>query len=284
MIRRTLPAITVYALVAALSACASAGGTPEGPTTRVVLHAVPVEDNDATEEVMSTAADTLRGRLTSDDRTVHSVAVEGETVTLDVTGTVDKTDPLLTQPGQLAFRQVLALAPAGSSPAPPDVPSIADDVVQQFETLDCAAQDQGRAAGDPDLPLVTCDEEGSKFLLAPAEIVGTDVAEASSSLPSETSEWIVTLEFDDGGSEAFGEITGRLQQESSPRNQFAITVDGVVLSAPAIPPGAAITGGVTQISGAFTKESAETLASQLDTAPLPFPFEVRSISTPSSAE
>ena len=155
----------------------------------------------------------------------------------------------------------------------------------EFEALDCAApQDLG--SGDPGLPLVTCDQKGdSKYLLGSVDVDGTGLTDVSSGRlagpdDAEAGEWGVNLQLDDRGTEAFRETTERLQGLAEPRNQIAIALDGLVISAPSLPPGVVITTGDLQISGSFTEELAATLANQLASDPLPFPFEVRDVSEP----
>ncbi|GAB3165060.1 hypothetical protein GCM10027059_22180 [Myceligenerans halotolerans] len=285
MTRRALPVIVMCALVPALAGCGPMDYVVDSsgePITRVVLDAAPADDGDPTHEAMSGALDVLTERLATDEREVDVAVAEGSTVTLDVIGTVGEEDyPLLTEPGALAFRPVLALGAEGSGAASSNVPDVGADVVAEFDAFDCTAEGRGGdGVGDPSLPLITCDEAGTiKYLLGPVEIDGATVVEASASYPPETATWVINLQFDEAGTTAFGEITERLQQEAIPRNQVAITVDGVVLSAPTIPPGVVITTGAAEISGSFTRESAEALAGQLATGPLPFPFEVQSIST-----
>ena len=58
------------------------------------------------------------------------------------------------------------------------------------------------------------------------------------------------------------------------QNQFAIVLDGRVISAPST--NAAITDGNAQISGSFTQESSKTLADQLKYGALPIGFQVQS--------
>ncbi|MBO0610763.1 SecDF P1 head subdomain-containing protein [Myceligenerans salitolerans] len=269
----------------ALSGCGSLDYVvdPSGePITRVVLKAAPADGGEVTSAAMSKAVDVLAERLDTDERQVDTTVAEGSTVTLDVIGTVGEDDhPLLTEPGELAFRPVLALNGADPGAVSPDVPGVADGVVAEFEDFDCSAERPGAdGSGDPDLPLIACDAAGtSTYLLGPVEVDGAAVVEASASYPPESAAWAVILEFDETGTTALSQLTERLQGETSPRNQLAITVDGVVLSAPTIPPGTVITAGVAEISGSFTRESAEALAGQLGTGPLPFPFEVQYIST-----
>jgi preprotein translocase subunit SecD len=61
------------------------------------------------------------------------------------------------------------------------------------------------------------------------------------------------------------------------QNQFAIVLDGKVLTAPAT--NAAITNGSAQITGGFTQESSKTLADQLKYGALPIGFQVQSSDT-----
>ncbi|MBE1875492.1 SecDF P1 head subdomain-containing protein [Myceligenerans pegani] len=285
MTRRAMPVIAMCVVASVLSGCGPLDyrvDSSGAPITRVVLEATPAADDDATAAAMGDAVDVLVERLENGEREVDVTVVEGSTVTMDVIGEVGGEDyPLLTRPGDLAFRPVLALDGGGSGAGSSDVPGVADDVVAEFEALDCTDEAGGDVgAGDPDLPLVACDEARTgKYLLGPAEIDGADVSEASSSNTAETADWVINLQFDEGGTAALTEITERLQGEESPRNQFAVTVDGVVVSAPTIPPGTVITAGAAEISGSFTRESAEALAGLLGTDPLPFPFEVQSVST-----
>ncbi|GAA1865853.1 SecDF P1 head subdomain-containing protein [Myceligenerans crystallogenes] len=284
MIRRTVSILMGCAVLLAASACGLTGGAlePDEPSTRIVLTAAPPNGTEATPEDMKAAADAFRARLEAGGRTVADATVDGSTVTLDVNGKVDdETRLLLTEPGVISFRQVLALGVSGTTASASALPDIPRDVIAGFDALDCTdeASHQADAAGSDEFLLV-CDAAGtSKYVLGPPEIDGTDVAEANAGRQEGASSgWIVNLRFDDQGTTAFADIVDRLQAEDSPRNQFAITVDGAVISAPALMPGTAITSGEAQISGDFTRGSAEVLASQLGADPLPFPFEVQEIS------
>lgn len=65
-------------------------------------------------------------------------------------------------------------------------------------------------------------------------------------------------------------MTSRLFTLTSPQNQFAITLDGLVITAPAT--NAVITNGQAQITGSFTQETATVLADQLKYGALPIGF------------
>jgi preprotein translocase subunit SecD len=66
-----------------------------------------------------------------------------------------------------------------------------------------------------------------------------------------------------------------LSAQPSPQNQFAIVLDGVVLSAPQV--NGPITGGKAEISGSFTKQEAQQLAAQVNTGALPVRLSVSSV-------
>lgn len=133
---------------------------------------------------------------------------------------------------------------------------------------------------DPKKPFVACDSSNSvKYILGPAEIEGTDLTKATSSLAvnsqgTPTGGWAVNMEFNSKGAEAFHTVTERIHKLQSPRNQFAIVLDGQVLSAPV--PSGAIAGGRAEITSHFTSEEAAALANQLSFGSLPLNFTVQS--------
>ncbi|WP_022903933.1 protein translocase subunit SecD, partial [Curtobacterium sp. B8] len=89
-----------------------------------------------------------------------------------------------------------------------------------------------------------------------------------------TGQWAVNLTFSGKSSDDFRDVTSRLVKLQAPQNQFAIVLDGTIITAPAA--NAAITNGKAQISGNFTAESAKTLADQLKYGALPINFQVQS--------
>ncbi|MFB8243294.1 hypothetical protein ACFC58_42855 [Kitasatospora purpeofusca] len=101
-----------------------------------------------------------------------------------------------------------------------------------------------------------------RFALGPAELDGTSIADAKASFDEQTGGgWQIVLSFTGAGAKAFAETTGKLARQNPPNNQFAIVVDGSVLSHPYVRE--AVTGGTAQISGSFTREQAEQLAAVL---------------------
>lgn len=86
------------------------------------------------------------------------------------------------------------------------------------------------------------------------------------------------MNFTSEGGTKFADVTRRIKDLQPPQNQFAIVLDGLVISAPRvsieIPNGEATIEGPTQ--DPFTRAEAETLANQLNFGSLPLTFEVQS--------
>jgi preprotein translocase subunit SecD len=164
---------------------------------------------------------------------------------------------------------------------PSDLNWVSPELQEQFDALDCATpfREPGQV-DDPTVPLITCDVTGTqKFILGPVEVEGANISDASngtvqSSTGASTNSWAVNLDFDAVGTQAFAEVTQRLFPLAAPRNQFAITLDGFVITAPATQ--AVITGGSAQITGNFDRDSSKVLADQLKYGSLPIGFEVES--------
>ena len=162
-----------------------------------------------------------------------------------------------------------------------DLNWITPEVQKAFDDLDCSTsfREPGQI-DDPSIPLVTCDVDGlSKFILGPVEVDGANISDASNgtittSTGASTNTWAVNLEFDEIGTAGFSTVTQRLFPLELPRNQFAITLDGFVITAPTTQ--AVITNGSAQITGSFDKDSSKVLADQLKYGSLPIGFEVQS--------
>ncbi len=141
--------------------------------------------------------------------------------------------------------------------------------IQAFQDYECPpAGETALVEDDPDKPLVTCDAEGVKYLLSVAMIEGTQLSSASAGIPQQSVEWVVSLDFDGEGTDVFTTISRALY---GTEKQFAIVLDGQVLSAPTMD--AVITNGQAEISGEFTEASATSLATSLKFGALPIAFE-----------
>ncbi len=199
---------------------------------------------------------------------------------------------LVGQTAELRFRQVLAVSnavSASSDAVAAPVAGVSAQVNAQYATLDCslAANREGGGTDAATAAIVACDRDGvSKFILAPAEVLGRQVSKASAGIdPSTASGWFVSLTFDGEGTKAFGSITSRVTTLPPPENQVAIVLDGLVVSAPRI--NEAIPGGNAQITGDFTQVEATDLANVLKYGALPLAFdrgEVQQISATLGAD
>jgi preprotein translocase subunit SecD len=134
---------------------------------------------------------------------------------------------------------------------------------------------------DPDKQLVACSQDGTaRYILDKAAVKGTEVAGATAGVDQTTGEWVVSVDFKSQGASQFSRITGQITTLPEPRNQLAMVLDGVVISAPVIQE--AIPGGKARISGSFNQQSATELADQLKYGALPLKFERSSVEEVSS--
>jgi len=153
-----------------------------------------------------------------------------------------------------------------------------------FNAYDCKANKNKTSSSAPtDEPLITCDDKNTvKYLLGPVEVKGQDISDASAGLVQSsqgvtTGQWAVNIVFNGAGTKAFSDVTTRLVGLQGSQNQFAIVLDGKVISAPTTQ--AAITDGKPQITGNFDETSSKALADQLKFGALPFSFKVQSQDT-----
>ena len=170
-----------------------------------------------------------------------------------------------------------ATAPAtvAQPPAAEGPPSAEEQA--QLAALDCAALPEG-SLDDPSKSLFTCDEgNANRFLLGPADVVGTDVSSATAGIPQGDVSFVVNLDFTDEGSDKFFESTQKLAGQTFPNNAFAIVLDGQVVSYPTV--NEPIPGGQATISGSFTQAEAQALATVLNYGALPLSFETSDLST-----
>jgi preprotein translocase subunit SecD len=178
-----------------------------------------------------------------------------------------------------------ATAPAATAPAdtgPPTTPPAGVDPKQyaqalaDFDKLTCAPNSGASASLDkPTEVIASCDQNGgSKYLLAPAIIEGTEIAGASAVAPTSTSpQWTVSLDFKSSGQATWARYTSQHNVTATPNdpaNNVAFVLDGKTISAPAIQ---GTINGQTQITGSFTQGDAEDLANVLKYGALPLTFE-----------
>ncbi|MFC9632895.1 protein translocase subunit SecD [Streptomyces mirabilis] len=184
-------------------------------------------------------------------------------------------------------------SPSASSSASPSAnasaSAAATKLQARYTALDCTDKAQRAKAGEGSKstdPTVACGKNSSgqwqKYVLGPAEVSGTDIKSASAVFDTQSAAgWKVTMEFTSGGSKKFADITGKLAKNQSPQNQFAIVLDGDVVSDPFVQQ--ALTGGSAEISGSFDQTEAQSLANMLKYGALPLTFKESSVTTVTAA-
>jgi preprotein translocase subunit SecD len=283
--------------------------------TQLILRPIATNNAQVTDADIKQAIDIIRQRVDASGVSEAEITSQGSgnqrSIVVGLPGTPSQaTLDLVRQPAQMFFRPVLDIAttPGVSTatkaaanlgtPANASDPNwLTQDVLDQLAALDCTNQKNltgtGAQSGDPTKPLVACQSDGTaKYVLGPVEVFGKDIASASSGLDVSptgqlTNDWVVSLTLDAKGKAAFATTTERLWKIGYPngvaatptpaRSRFAVVLDGLVIIAPTV--NDPITNGQAKISGGFTRESAATLARQLNFGALPLSFEVQSQQT-----
>ncbi|GHF39340.1 protein translocase subunit SecD [Streptomyces mashuensis] len=180
----------------------------------------------------------------------------------------------------------------GQSPSPAPSASGGTDMAalqKKLDALDCSTP-QGRAQANEaaasaraEDPVVACRKDGSvKEILGPVAVEGTAVDKASAVFDSQGGKgWLVQLKFNSEGAKKFADVTGKLAAKQSPQNQFAIVLDGEVVSDPSV--STSIGGGQAEISGGFDQQGAQDLANVLSYGALPLSFDVVTETTVTAA-
>ena len=282
--------------------------------TQIILAPQLEDGQAVTSDQLNQAVSIIRDRIDASGVSEAEITTQGDqNVVVSIPGTPDKaTLDRIQSSAKLEFRPVLSTEAAATSavggntstetPAPSDAPSpslestpsvsptdasdvnwITPALADQYKNFACSDLDSDGANVAPaDQPLVTCDSDGTyKYILGPTEVAGSTISDASSGLVLNsqgvsTGSWGVNIVFNSEGTKQFAAVTTRLfgYGVGDPRNQFAIVLDGRVISAPST--NAAITDGKPQISGSFKQADAKTLADQLKFGALPIGFKVQS--------
>ncbi|MCW2759752.1 MAG: protein-export rane protein SecD, partial [Nocardioidaceae bacterium] len=177
-----------------------------------------------------------------------------------------------------------AASPSASPTAAPTPASIDDPLAWQqapddasvaaFTSYVCPKSGAPPAVDDPKKPLITCDEDGNKYLLSIAMIQGTQLKSASYGTPQGGVGWAVDLSFKSSARKTFATVT---QELAGTGRTFAIVLDGKVLSAPQVTN--PILDGNAQITGTFTQAEAKSLSNSLKFGALPIKFDQPTVET-----
>lgn len=278
----------------------------------IILKPVSTTGDPITEEVLNEAVAVMRKRIDGSgvaEAEITTLGIDNIMVSLPGTPSQDSID-LVTEAAQLQFRPVLYVDPTGSStdlplslsPVYDDFASITDKTASSYDSITASVREEwaqvdcsvegGHVAGeigDPDEAFVACTDGSdptnvTKYLLGPVELFGNDIAVANAG-PSVNQAgnvvggYEVRLEFTSDGAAVFEEVTGRLSSLAlaSPRNQFAMVLDGEVISAPVAQE--KIGGGSARISRGdppMLADEANGLATKLKYGALPLSFEFQS--------
>ncbi len=268
--------------------------------TQIILAPQLADGATVTEEQLNQAVGIIRQRVDATGVSEASVKTQGASnIIVEIPGTPDEnTLKLIRSSAKLQFRPVILASQSASAATSAEAPSasaspssaptdasdsawVSAELKAAFDALDCATtfREPGQV-DDPTLPLITCDSSGyEKFVLGPVEIEGSNIADANAgtittSTGASTNTWAVNLDFDSTGTKQFADVTSRLYPQTEPKNRFAVTLDGYVITAPTT--NAVITGGSAQITGNFDKLTSKALADSLKYGSLPIGFEVQS--------
>lgn len=158
-----------------------------------------------------------------------------------------------TTPTTTATPPSTATPPATATPTAPQITPLDQDKASATVVL------PGRhVKGQPDVV----------YELGPAQLTGKGVSSAQASFQQGGDGWGVDLKMNGKGLDAFNAMAAKQYNQPAPTNQVAITLDGVVQSAPAFQTSHFDNNGV-RISGSFTQSEAEDLARLLRFGALP---------------
>jgi preprotein translocase subunit SecD len=264
---------------------------PPQERTRVTFEARSPDGSPPSTDALTQTQKIVQARV--DDLGVRGsdVKMEGNEVVVTVPGTDGDEVRRVAESGVLYLRPVVhAIPAAASASADPSPPAnnleqrIADEkalrqstdqqiqvLALQFQATRCDRVDELAGRDDPDLPLVTCSEDGKEvYLLAKSIISGQQVEHARHE--QRDGETVVDVSFNHEAAQALATFS-----DANIGNQVAYTFNSRVLSAPVLLE--AIPDGRTQITGAFTADSARKFADAVNRGSLPLTLTFESVET-----
>jgi preprotein translocase subunit SecD len=136
---------------------------------------------------------------------------------------------------------------------------------------------------------VSCDPNGTKYVLGPAVFEGTQLTSVTPALQQNSTQWVVNLSLNGEATKAFGTLTtnqfntyfpnAATNQDDAALDSTAIVLDGNVQSAPETQ--GALTSGQFTISGpqpnGFTQDQATQLTNVLKYGQLPLNFTLQNV-------
>lgn len=263
--------------------------------TEMTFRATQPDGSPPTPEELARTQHVLSDRTAALGISDASVVADGDILTVTVPGDGRDVVDIAGQASRFDLRPVIHVIPAEpggaatSAPQTPQNPDPArvqeekqlrqsiDDTIQilglQFQASRCGDSDALAGNDDPELPLITCSQDGSEVYLLDASMIdGEQIAGATSGFDQQSGQYVVNLEFTADAADTWADYTAK-----NIGAQTAFVLDTKVVSAPVIQ--SAIPGGRTQITGQFTEKSARELAAVLDGGRLPLTLNLESSST-----
>ncbi|MFC8350121.1 protein translocase subunit SecD [Streptomyces sp. NPDC057280] len=226
--------------------------------TRIMLETRPASAADAGGEATDRTVEVLRGRIDALGVAEPTLARSGsDRIVVELPGLEDprKAAEVLGRTAQLSFHQVLGTV-TGANQLPEPLP---------------------KRPREQALP----DESGQYLRLRAAALTGKDVERAAARFDQQGGAgWHVTVDFKGSGKKGWARLTGEAacHANGDPARRVAIVLDGKIISSPQVDPSVAcrsgISGGSTQITGAFDDGDAEELALLINGGALPVPVEI----------
>ncbi len=226
--------------------------------TQFVLEAQSTDQVTADAEATDRTLEVLRGRVDGLGVAEPTLARSGENrIIVELPGVQDPREAAETlgKVAQLSFHPVIGLAPQTQDPE----------------------QEQPEESENLILP----DEDGVPLELGPAAVSGDQVSSAAAGNDaSQGTGWFVTVEFQGEGDQNWQQLTGQAAcaAPGDPARRVAIVLDDEVISSPQVVPeiGCEIgmVGGSTQITGNFSADEANQLATLIEGGALPVPVEI----------
>jgi len=251
-----------------LVAGATTGKTGWGPKlaldleggTEMILAPRVQGDQQINQDQLDQAVEIIRQRVDGTGVSESEITTQsGRNVVVSMPGTPDQaTRELIQASAAMEFRPVIISGSYEATPedqrtAEADLPKpdgepenasdtnwVTADLYKKFEAFDCTNDEDKKSSenADPAKPMISCDAKvGVKYILGPQVIPGDQISDAYAQLArgvngSVTGEWVVVIEFNQQGTKTFADTTQRLVALQGAQNQFAIVLDGQIISAP----------------------------------------------------
>jgi preprotein translocase subunit SecD len=295
---------TILVVATSVGAVVAAGYTPIlGLDLQGGISVVLAPVGDFRTSSLDVSVDIIRNRVDSLGVAEPEIGRQGDNIVVDLPGVKDrdKARRIVGRTAELRFRPVLAeLPPEGatttssttSTTVAPGAPAT-DSTTTTSTTLDpndeaaraaIASCDVNQLATLTEIPttrladdnrddcvvLPVKDGGGNRLFLGPTALTGQGVDSAKREF-AQGQGYAVSVAFNDEGAAAFDELAATSFPLPSPQNQVAIVLDGVVQSAPAFEQPSF--QGDVQITGTFTGDEADDLATIVDYGALPVQLE-----------